>query len=166
MLPLRSSIVLAAILLRATQGSLATYTRRSGPLHNLFARSSTSGLDFVNGSYNINITLGRSQYTVMVDTGRWDTDSFIRCQRSAHSPTVRSPALIFGLRVPYLRLKTRALLPQSNTLSVRKQVCTSTVMLEIRAKHFTRYFSSGPVKTAQLDILGFTVPDQAFSTFF
>src|SRR6266702_1633753 len=98
--PLRSSIILAAILLHATQGSLATHIdlpRRSGSLHNLFARSSTSGLDFVNGSYSINITLGGSQYAVMIDTGRWAMDLFICRQRS---PTVRSPALIFGSRVP------------------------------------------------------------------
>ncbi len=100
MLPLSSSIILAAILLHANQGSLATHIdlpRRSGSLHNLFARSSTSGLDFVNGSYSINITLGGSQYAVMIDTGRWAMDSFICRQRS---PTVRSPALIFGSRVP------------------------------------------------------------------
>jgi hypothetical protein len=79
MLPPWSSIVLAA-LLHATQGSVATYIdlpRRSGSLHNLYARNATSGLDFGNGGYNINITLGGSQYAVMIDTGRWATDSFI-----------------------------------------------------------------------------------------
>ncbi|KAH9007242.1 aspartic peptidase domain-containing protein [Lactarius hatsudake] len=162
MLPLRSSIVLAA-LFHTTQGTLATYVdlpRRSGPLS---ARSSTSGLDAFNGSYQINITLGGNQYSVMIDTGRW-AGSFVRFQRLAHSPTVfvRSPALIFGSRVPYLKLKTRALLPRFNMPSVQKKVYTATVMLEIRAQHFARYFSSGPVKTAQLEILGFTVPDQAF----
>src|SRR6266702_5489100 len=134
MLPLRSSIVLAA-LLHAPPGSLATYIdlpRRSGPLHHLFARNSTSGLDFAAGSYYINITLGGNQYSVLIDTGRWATDSFIRRQRSAHSPTilVHSPALIFGSRLPYPRLPTRALLPRYNMPSVRKQVCTATVMLE------------------------------------
>ncbi|KAH9007228.1 acid protease [Lactarius hatsudake] len=118
MLALRSSIVLAA-LLRATQGSLGTYTdlpRRSGPL---FARSSTSRLDFINGSYNINITLGGNQYSVAIDTGSSD-------------------------------LWVAGVVPQAKDTGA-----VASIQYAIGSV-------AGPVKTAQLEILGFTVPDQAF----
>jgi len=96
MLPPRSSILLAA-LLYATQGSLATYIdlhRRSGSLHHLFARNSTSGLDLAAGGYNINITLGGRQYAVMIDTGRWATDSFfIASVRHIHLLSLYNPQL-------------------------------------------------------------------------
>ena len=39
-------------------------------------------------------------------------------------------------------------------------------LVEISAQHFGRHFPLGPIKTAQLEILGFTVPSQAFSAFF
>ncbi|KAH9007248.1 aspartic peptidase domain-containing protein [Lactarius hatsudake] len=118
MLSLKSSIVLVT-LLRATQESLATYInlpRRSGPL---FARSSTSGLDSFNGSYNINITLGGNQYSVQIDTGSSD-------------------------------LWVAGVVPQAKDTGAN-----ASVQYAIGAK-------AGPVKTAQLEILGFTVPDQAF----
>ncbi|KAH9065098.1 acid protease [Lactarius deliciosus] len=118
MLSLKSSIVLVT-LLRATQESLATYTdlpRRSGPL---FARSSTSGLDSFNGSYNINITLGGNQYSVQIDTGSSD-------------------------------LWVAGAVPQAKDTGAN-----ASIQYAIGSK-------AGPVKTAQLEILGFTVPDQAF----
>ncbi|KAI9448438.1 acid protease [Lactarius indigo] len=118
MLPLRPSIVLA-VLLRATQGSLATYTdlsRRSGPL---FTRSSTSGLDPINGSYNINITLGGNQYSVSIDTGSSD-------------------------------LWVAGAVPQAKDTGANASI------------EYAIGSEAGPVKTAQLEILGFTVPDQAF----
>ncbi|KAH9007245.1 aspartic peptidase domain-containing protein [Lactarius hatsudake] len=118
MLPLRSSIVLTA-LLRATQGSLATYIdlpRRSGPLS---TPSSTSGLDSVNGSYNINITLGGNQYSVIIDTGSSD-------------------------------LWVAGVVPQAKDTGADASI------------QYAIGSAAGPVKTAQLEILGFTVPDQAF----
>ncbi|KAH9065101.1 acid protease [Lactarius deliciosus] len=122
MLPLRLSIVLAA-LLHTTQGTLATYVdlpRRSGPLS---ARSSTSGLDVFNGSYHINITLGGNQYSVLIDTGSsdlWVTGAVPRAEDTGTSASVQ----------------------------------------------YAIGSAEGPVKTAQLEILGFTVPDQAFSAFY
>ncbi|KAH9041834.1 acid protease [Lactarius hengduanensis] len=118
MLPLRSSIVLVT-LLRATQESLATYIdlhRRSGPL---LARSSTSGLDAINGSYNINITLGGNQYSVIIDTGSSD-------------------------------LWVAGVVPQAKDTGADASI------------QYAIGSAAGPVKTAQLEILGFTVPDQAF----
>ncbi|KAH9065115.1 acid protease [Lactarius deliciosus] len=118
MLALRTSIVLAA-LLRATQGSLATYTDltlRSGPL---FTRSSTSGLDSINGSYNINITLGGNQYSVIIDTGSSD-------------------------------LWVAGVVPRAKDTGADASI------------QYAIGSVAGPVKTAQLEILGFTVPDQAF----
>ncbi|KAH9037651.1 acid protease [Lactarius pseudohatsudake] len=118
MLPLRSSIVLVT-LLRATQESLATYIdlpRRSGPL---FARSFTSGLDAFNGSYNINITLGGNQYSVIIDTGSSD-------------------------------LWVAGVVPQAKDTGADASI------------QYAIGSAAGPVKTAQLEILGFTVPDQAF----
>ena len=70
MFPPRISILLAA-LLHATQVSMATsidLLPRSGPLQR---RDSTSGLVYENMAYYINITLGGSSYSVLVDTGRW-----------------------------------------------------------------------------------------------
>ncbi|KAH9172156.1 acid protease [Lactarius sanguifluus] len=121
MLPSGSSIVLAA-LLHATQGSLATYVdlpRRSGALHNLYARNSTSGLNFAAGGYNINITLGGGQYSVLIDTGSSD-------------------------------LWVAGAVPQAKDTGAK-----ASIQYAIGSK-------AGPVKTAQLEILGFTVPDQAF----
>ncbi|KAI9431473.1 aspartic peptidase domain-containing protein [Lactarius indigo] len=122
----RSFVILPA-LLHATQRSVATridLPRHSGPLHGLFARNSTSGLDFFNASgryyqgYYINITLGENQYSVLVDTGSSD-------------------------------LWVVGSVPQAKDTGV------STIQYDIGAE-------AGPVKTAQLEILGFTVPDQAF----
>ncbi|KAI9466600.1 aspartic peptidase domain-containing protein [Lactarius psammicola] len=142
MLPLRSSIVLAA-LLHATQGSLATYIdlpRRSGPLRNLFRRNSTSGLDFANGSYNINITLGGNQYSVMIDTGRWATDS----------STAFATFTYCLCTIPSSDLWVAGAVPQANDTGA-----STSIQYAIGSE-------TGPIKTAQLDILGFTVPDQAF----
>ena len=61
---------------------------------------------------------------------------------------------------------TRAFLALSNMSAVRTQVCMLDSLVEISAQHFGRHFSLGPIKTAQLEILGFTVPSQAFSAFF
>ena len=69
MLPPRSSLLLVA-LLHAAQVSVATYTdlfRRSGSLQK---RNSTAALYNDGSGYYINITLGGSPYTVMIDTGR------------------------------------------------------------------------------------------------
>ncbi|KAI9448437.1 acid protease [Lactarius indigo] len=118
MLPLRSSIVLAAFL-HTTQGSLEANgdpPRRSGPL---FTRSSTSGLDFFNQSYHINITLGGNQYSVLIDTGSSDLWVAGAVPRAEDTGVDASIQYVIGL-------------------------------------------AEGPVKTAQLEILGFTVPDQAF----
>ena len=41
-----------------------------------------------------------------------------------------------------------------------------TALLEISAQHLAHHFSLGTIKTAELEILGFTVPSQAFSAFF
>ncbi|KAI9448436.1 acid protease [Lactarius indigo] len=121
MLPSGLSIVFAA-LLHATQGSLASYIdlpRRSGLLHHLYARNSTSGLDSSNGAYNINITLGGRQYAVMIDTGSSD-------------------------------LWVAGAVPQAKDTGA-----SASIQYAIGSE-------AGPVKTAQLEILGFTVPDQAF----
>ncbi|KAH9007466.1 aspartic peptidase domain-containing protein [Lactarius deliciosus] len=121
MLPPRLSIVLPA-LLHATQRSVATYTdlpRSSGPLHNPFVRNPTSGLDFFNGNYYVNIILGGSQYSVIIDTGSSD-------------------------------LWVAGSVPKANDTGV-----SAAIQYVIGAE-------AGPVKTAQLEILGFTVPDQAF----
>ena len=79
----RFSVLLAA-LLHATQliqVSMAAHIDlipRSEPLHK---RSSTSGLVFGSvgyyQAYYINITLGGIPFSVLIDTGRWATDSFI-----------------------------------------------------------------------------------------
>lgn len=120
MFPSRSSIVLTA-LLYATQESLATHTipRRSGPLHNLYARNATSGLNFNSGAYNINITLGGEQFSIMIDTGSSD-------------------------------LWVVGSVPQANDTGA-----SASIQYAIGSE-------AGPVRTAQLEILGFTVPDQAF----
>ncbi|KAH9013842.1 aspartic peptidase domain-containing protein [Lactarius pseudohatsudake] len=121
MLPPRLSIVLPA-LLHATQQSVATYIdlpRSSGPLHNPFARNPTSGLDFFNGNYHVNIILGGNQYSVIVDTGSSD-------------------------------LWVAGSVPKANDTGV-----STAIQYVIGAE-------AGLVKTAQLEVLGFTVPDQAF----
>lgn len=69
MLPPRSSLLLAA-LLHATQLSVAVYTDllpRSGSLQK---RNSTAALYNDGTGYYINVTLGGSPYSVMIDTGR------------------------------------------------------------------------------------------------
>ena len=73
---LRPSILLAAVLY-ATQVSLALHIgfprSTEARLPNLLTRApnATSTLDIINGtSYNINITLGGTQFSVLIDTGR------------------------------------------------------------------------------------------------
>ena len=84
--PPRFSTLLAT-LLHATQliqVSMATYIDllpRSGPLH----KRSTSGLLYQGASYNINITLGGVPFVVLIDTGRWATDSFSTSDGVRHS---------------------------------------------------------------------------------
>ena len=73
----RPSILLASVL-QATQVALALHielpNRSEAALPNLLTRASnaTSGLDYNNtgGGYYINITLGGTQFSVLIDTGR------------------------------------------------------------------------------------------------
>jgi hypothetical protein len=72
---IRPSILLAA-LLYATQVSLALYIdfprSSEARLPNLLTRApnATSTLDIIGAGYNINITLGGKQFSVLIDTGR------------------------------------------------------------------------------------------------
>ena len=79
----RFSVLLATLFhaTQLTQVSMATHidlVTRSGLLHK---RDSTSGLVYQNSDgyqgYYINITLGGIPFSVLLDTGRWATDSFI-----------------------------------------------------------------------------------------
>ena len=83
MLPPRFSMLLATLLyaIQLIQVSMATYIDllpRSGSLHK---RSSASGLVYDNSGYYqgyyINITLGGTPFSVLLDTGRWATEPFI-----------------------------------------------------------------------------------------
>ena len=73
----RPSILLASVL-QATQVALAFHielpARSEAALPNSLARApnATSGLDYddTNGGYYINITLGGTQFSVLIDTGR------------------------------------------------------------------------------------------------
>jgi hypothetical protein len=73
----RPSILLASFL-QATQVALAFHielpTRSEDALPNLLKRdpNATSGLDynFIQGAYYINITLGGTQFSVQIDSGR------------------------------------------------------------------------------------------------
>jgi hypothetical protein len=73
-LSLWSSIIpLAALLDVSLAIHIDLNSRSTNRLPNLFARATnaTSGLDFGNGGYYINITLGGAPFAVMIDTGRW-----------------------------------------------------------------------------------------------
>ena len=70
----RPSILLASVL-QVTQVALAFHITRSEAVYpNLLARdiNATSGLylNFTAGAYYINITLGGTQFSVSIDTGR------------------------------------------------------------------------------------------------
>ncbi|KAI0301931.1 aspartic peptidase domain-containing protein [Multifurca ochricompacta] len=124
MLPPRPSSILLAAFLHVAQGVIATYLdldlyHRSASLPNLFTRNSTSGLDIANGAYNINITLGGNQYSVLIDTGSSD-------------------------------LWVAGTVPRATDTGA-----SASIQYAVGA-------AAGPVKTADLNFLGFTVPNQAF----
>ena len=173
------SILLASILLRATQVAHAFYiklpTRSEAALPNLLARApnATSGLDYNNaeGGYYINITLGGREFSVLVDTGRLGSKSNL-------PPPICAQ---FSPFLPLVQIKNNAssdlwvagTVPNANSTGASTEidydigsdegaraffsVCPNTCLTSLT-------LSKGPIQTADLTLLGYTVPDQAFST--
>ncbi|KAI0267614.1 aspartic peptidase domain-containing protein [Russula aff. rugulosa BPL654] len=132
----RPSILLASVL-QATQVALAFHITRSEAVYpNLLARdiNSTSGLylNLTAGAYYINITLGGTQFSVSIDTG------------SAHLslPLVQNNASS--------DLWVAGPVPNANSTGVNASI------------HYDVGSDEGPVQTADLTLLGYTIPDQAF----
>ena len=174
---LRPFIMLPSILY-ATQVSLALhieFPRGSGTrLSNLLTRApnATSTLDKNYGGYNINITLGGKQFSVMVDTGRYALYPYRLISApniSPHSYWYKTLVQTFGYRGRYPMPSIRELLLKSITTSAQLKVsvfCFFSESCDRDLTHVVLHASpfQGPVKKANLTMLGFTVPNQAFST--
>ena len=169
---LRSSVLLSAFF-HVTHVSVATYLdlyHRSSSLPNLLARTAngTSGLDLVGTGYNVNITLGNKTFSVMIDTGRWapHPNTFF------HSPCSSClPAALIKLSSDLWVAGTVPGATDTGTSAGVHYVAGSAQGMHIlhHARSPNHQYCArsplGPVKTAELDLLGFTVPNQAFSTF-
>jgi len=178
-LSLWSSIVPLAALLDV---SLAIHidlpSRSTERLPNLFARddvNATSSLDYVGAGYFINITLGGEPFSVLIDTGRWVVFNSFPFLPSPSARTHHTHSLLivptlaptFGSRGQCQVPLTRVLLPRSRTLWAQLEVCVLSVLPRPKSAvdAFMRVLRvyTGPVKTAALNILGYTIPDQAYS---
>jgi hypothetical protein len=127
---LRPFIMLPSILY-ATQVSLALhieFSRSSGArLSNLLTRApnATSTLDKNYGGYNINITLGGKQFSVMVDTGRYALYPYRLISAlniSPHSYWYKTLVQTFGYRGRYPMPSIWELLLKSITTSAQLKV--------------------------------------------